>query len=123
MEGLEGSQFEAIEPADYPRRVNAAQSALSGWRTPMTSATSSIFVIAGAVMAFVASYNTDAIYIQSVGAVVMAIGGLSLAASVLLKPTRLWAHVHHGDIPTIALPMDSGKLWEQDQTFQVGEEF
>ena len=60
----------------------------------MTSATSLIFIIAGAVMAFVVSYNADAIYIQSLGAAVMAIGGLGLAASILLKPTRLQAQAH-----------------------------
>ena len=62
----------------------------------MTSATSLIFIIAGAVMAFVVSYNADAIYIQSLGAAVMAIGGLGLAASILLKPTRLQAQAHPG---------------------------
>jgi hypothetical protein len=60
----------------------------------MTSATSSIFIIAGAVLAFTVSYSADSIYIQSVGAVAIVVGGLGLAAAYL-KPAVLPPHAHH----------------------------
>lgn len=58
----------------------------------MTDRASLILIIAGAVMA----YSADSIYLQTMGAVVMAVGVLGLAASVLLKPTRPTAHAHLG---------------------------
>jgi hypothetical protein len=78
----------------------------------MTNATSSILIIAGAVMAFVTSYSTDAIYIQSASAIVMMIGALGLAAS-LLKPTRPLVHAHH-DILAVPTARRAFKATQQD---------
>jgi hypothetical protein len=49
----------------------------------MTTATSLIFIAVGAILAFAVSFHVAGINIQTVGAILIVVGGLGLAVSLL----------------------------------------
>ena len=63
----------------------------------MTSATSLIFIAAGAILAFAVSYEVAGISIQTVGAILIVVGGIGLAVALAtLAGYAPWGAVRAG---------------------------
>jgi hypothetical protein len=71
----------------------------------MTSATSLVLIAVGAVLAFAVSFQVAGVNIQTVGAILIVVGGIGLALSIAtLAGYAPWGANHSGQAPVTTAP-------------------